>query len=237
MTRSFDESMLTAINALAGKSSHFDHVMSFLAQSHTLRGLVFVSILWWYWFRGGDAALVRQTRSHVICTLAGGVAAIVMARILALFLPFRVRPRFDPKGYFQTPATWPSSDLIHWSSFPSDHAVLFSAFAVGIGLISRRAGLLAFTYFLLFIGFPRIYLGFHYPSDVLAGAVLGAVIGYAFNSRVIREPLSGLTTRFEQSRPALFYLTFFVACDQIATMFDDLRQAASILGRVVRQLA
>ena len=64
--------------------------------------------------------------------------------------------------------------LYGWSSFPSDHAILFMALAVAIFLASRRFGWLALTYTTLCIIGPRVYLGWHWPTDVLAGALLGA---------------------------------------------------------------
>jgi undecaprenyl-diphosphatase len=62
------------------------------------------------------------------------------------------------------------------ASFPSDHAVAAGAVAVGLLLVSRR--LLAWIGVLaaLLIAFSRLYLGVHYPHDVLAGLVLGAVV-------------------------------------------------------------
>jgi undecaprenyl-diphosphatase len=57
-------------------------------------------------------------------------------------------------------------------SFPSDHAA--AAFAIGFAVLafSRRGGIL-FLGAALLIGISRVALGLHYPSDVLAGVVVG----------------------------------------------------------------
>lgn len=66
-------------------------------------------------------------------------------------------------------------------SFPSDHAVMAGAVTAGVFLVSRRLGLLSLLAALL-MAFTRVYVGAHYPGDVLVGLVLGGavtLIGYA----------------------------------------------------------
>lgn len=61
-------------------------------------------------------------------------------------------------------------------SFPSSHAV--NNFAAAFILSSfYRKWLWAFTTFAGLVAFSRVSVGVHYPSDILAGAVLGAGIG------------------------------------------------------------
>ncbi len=63
-------------------------------------------------------------------------------------------------------------------SFPSGHTVssVASAFAICKG--SRKWGAIAFATAIL-IAFSRLYLYVHFPSDVLAGVIIGLVCGYA----------------------------------------------------------
>ncbi len=59
-------------------------------------------------------------------------------------------------------------------SFPSDHAAVAFAIAFGVFAFSRRVGIL-FLAAATLISLSRIALGLHYPSDVLAGALVGWV--------------------------------------------------------------
>jgi len=61
-------------------------------------------------------------------------------------------------------------------SFPSGHAA--TAFAAAALLNGLYAGRLRFLYFLAFwVALSRVYIGVHYPADVLAGALLGIAWG------------------------------------------------------------
>ena len=60
-------------------------------------------------------------------------------------------------------------------SFPSDHATVAGAVAAGILLSNRRWGMVAAVAAVL-MAFSRVYVGAHYPGDVLAGLALGAAV-------------------------------------------------------------
>jgi undecaprenyl-diphosphatase len=66
--------------------------------------------------------------------------------------------------------------VVHSSSFPAGHAATAFAGAVLLSLLAPR---LAPALLLLaaLIGITRVYDGVHYPTDVLAGAALGALVG------------------------------------------------------------
>lgn len=65
------------------------------------------------------------------------------------------------------PASW---------SFPSGHTSSSFAFATAVAANNKKLGVAAYVLAAL-IGFSRIYLGVHYFTDVLAGAVLGVAYG------------------------------------------------------------
>lgn len=59
--------------------------------------------------------------------------------------------------------------------FPSDHATMAGAVAAGLCFVNRRLGITAWVVALL-LAFSRVYVGAHYPHDVIAGLLLGAAV-------------------------------------------------------------
>lgn len=164
------------INAVAGKSVFLDSVMLAVTQFGVPAMVLLVALQWW----------ARENRYHIRhAALSAGLSFLLGLAINQFILLFvhRVRPYDAGVTHLQIA---PSAD---WS-FPSDHATAAFAIVAAFALqrLPRRA--LGFLLLALLVGWSRIYVGTHYLTDVLGGAltgVLGAVLVrvlYRENSRL-----------------------------------------------------
>jgi membrane-associated phospholipid phosphatase len=153
--------------------------------------------------------------------------------MLAALLPFRLRPLYNPELHLHRAFTLDSNTLETWSSFPSDHAVLFFAIATGVFLVHRRAGVCLFLYTTFFIALPRIFLGFHYPSDLLAGGLFGGALAYSAKWPAFRTLITRPGLRLQERSPGLFYACFFFLTVQTAELYGSLRAALNLAYRVL----
>jgi undecaprenyl-diphosphatase len=162
-------------------------------------------------------------------------AALLLSRVIVkVFLPFRVRPLCDATSGLHFPAG--TTDWQNWSSFPSDHAILFFTLTVGLFSISRLLGWIALLDTVFLICLPRLYLGIHYPTDVIAGAVIGVAAGFIARDKAVGICLAKWPLQWVERQPGLFYAVFFVFMYQMAVMFWDVRLLGSELARVLVKL-
>jgi undecaprenyl-diphosphatase len=228
-----DEIILRWLTSLVGRSATFDNALEILSHGEHTDGALVMSIYWWYWFRQTDPSSTQRTRGYLLCTMFAAAVGLFAARILALTLPFRLRPRFEHALNLVWPPAPASLSFVDWSAFPSDHAVMFSALATGLCFISWRTGLGVLLFAVFIVSFPRVYFGLHYPTDILAGVALGALAAYCLNGIAVRRQIAGRALLWESRSPQGFYVALFIITFQFATMFNSLRQGARAVFRLL----
>ena len=130
-----------------------------LAQWAILIGPAVLAILW-----------LAGTEADRAATVATGLAGCLALALAAAISTLVDAPRpFVDAGAFNYLAH------VRDGSFPSDHATL--AFAIAIGLCLHRPPTLPWVWLLLLavaaaVGWARIFLGAHYPSDIAGGALV-----------------------------------------------------------------
>lgn len=235
LVNSFDQTIIGVFNQFAQLSWTVDTLIMTISDSDLLKGYLSLPLLWWAWFRGPRPEEDRRT---VLLTIFGALSAVAVARLLQLTLPFRSRPIHTADLPFTIPHSMPANFLDGWSSFPSDHASLFFALATGLWLVSPLIGLLGFLHAALLVSFPRIYVGLHFPTDILSGALLGvtAVI-IIWKCRGLGRPILDGILKWSHSSPHLFYPALFFLTSELAHLFKDSRWLAENLWHLVKAAA
>jgi undecaprenyl-diphosphatase len=229
-----DEPIVRFLNHFAQVNPAFDRLVVDIADSALLKGGFFMAYFWWLWFKGGKDAASRQ--NAIVVSFAGALFAVAISRILQRLLPFHDRLVHAAATGFVLPAGVDPKSLSDWSSFPSDHAALFFALSTAILFQSRRSGFLAALWTTFVICLPRIYLGFHYPSDIIAGAVLGVAImaGTHFWADSARWPAR--IVDWSRAHQTAFYALAFLATYEMTVLFYDLRALAEDGFHVLRSV-
>ncbi|BAC71794.1 MULTISPECIES: phosphatase PAP2 family protein [Streptomyces] len=164
-----DVTLLYDINGLAKDAPHwFDRAMEFVGEYGLLLAMVLLVVWCWWGVRrrsGEDAA--SSVAALVWAPLAAGIAVLVNVPIRGFVE--RPRPFVDHQGLEVLVSG--KTDF----SFVSDHATLTMAMAVGLFVASRKFGLAGIGLALL-EGFCRVYMGVHYPTDVVGGFALGTAV-------------------------------------------------------------
>src|SRR4051812_3775575 len=137
-------------------------------------------------FVGGHRGIATR-RAVVAAGLSAGLAlavAAIVARVVDRPRPFVGHPH--AVHLFTTHAADPG--------FPSDHATAAFAIAVALLLRSRTWGAIALAAATV-LAITRVAMGIHYPTDVLAGAALGALAALTLHAPRARRLIDALADR------------------------------------------
>ena len=113
----------------------------------------------------------KRTRKVGLAIGLALIFGLIFGNLTLKPLVARIRP-FDARPCIELIISKPSE-----FSFPSGHTLAAFETATAIFMFNKKWG----TYALIFaavMGFSRLYLYVHYPSDVIAGAILGSLFGF-----------------------------------------------------------
>jgi undecaprenyl-diphosphatase len=136
----------------------------------------------------------RLGRPHLVQAGLRGVVAVAAAGLavqLVKHLACRARPKAPGAGaFFQgVPCLGADWELF---SFPSGHAATATALAIVLGVQVPALRLPAAAAAAV-VMLSRVYLGAHFPSDVMAGATLGLVAGILAMAHLEGAPPAGMS--------------------------------------------
>ena len=123
-------------------------------------------------------------------------------------------------------------------SFPSAHTANAFAFATTLSSYHRKFTIVLFAWAIL-VGFSRLYLGLHYFTDIIGGAILGIVVSLVVThaagrvdgelTRIVHESPMLTTWKGVFKVPLVVALQFFQVAYALAT--ELIREVFSIIHR------
>ncbi len=161
----WDWNLFLAINQLAGQSQILDVVAKFFAEDVFW---VFPLLLVALWFLPAPTPVRRARQQASINAVIALAGALLIAHFSGEWF-YRARP-FVAHTVTQLIPYTPDA------SFPSDHTTLAFTLVVALWFSLGRSRWLWVAVGAL-IGLARVFVGVHYPTDVLGGALLGATWG------------------------------------------------------------
>jgi len=164
----FDANIFEAINSLANHSKIIDLIGIFLADYLPyLLVLLLVSFLFW------PKEDKIKNRAMVLVSMAAALIARYGVKNLILFFYDRPRPYVGSTFTHKLISVGADENL---QSFPSGHALFFFALSAVIYSFNKKLGIFFLASSLL-MSIARVFVGVHWPSDILVGAILGIITG------------------------------------------------------------
>ena len=180
-----DEKVFLWINGFAGENSVLDWIVKGLASDYLIPVTLALALVG-SWFIEHDRLTRQEHQIGVFVALTStAISSLAVYTINAAY--FRPRPFVDHPEVAQ--------DVIRLFYQPTDSSFPSNPIAAAVGLsaavwgVNRRLGTALLVCSGLY-GFARIYVGVHYPLDVIAGALIGIVIAFlVFKLRDLMHPI------------------------------------------------
>ena len=182
-----NEAILDGINGIAGHSSALDSFARFMANDGIFVLGAILAVL-------GLLELRRNPRRGIQIGIAAGFAILLTAGFVLVAGHLRTEPRPFVFDHDTLLLSKHAAD----NAFPSDHASYTAAAGI-VGILAwHRWGILVGA-FIVLIGLARVFVGVHYPDDILAGWIGGGIAAvvawFAVATLRARLPARGAASR------------------------------------------
>jgi undecaprenyl-diphosphatase len=181
-------------------------------------------VLWVYAERTGQETIRRR----VLTIMLGSVVAVLLTVVAGALVSWPP-PIRDPG----IAALYPSSMLsnLNTNCFPSQSTAAYAAIAAGVYSLHKATGWVLWILVALFVALPRMLMGGHYFTDVVAGAIL-ALLGYGAVRYLLETRLISKVDLFAERQPLAklaLELLMFVWIVQVTMEFREVTWAKVVL--------
>lgn len=244
-----DQAVFVAANQIVARSWALDSLMAMALESPVVKAGPLGALFLFAWFRLGGAKPVEVRRRVLAVTL---LAMFLIAPTTKIFSEGAMEPRpvvLAQPGYSLRDGQLVESPRLEvrllqtgelaaraeglrqgrptsndFDAFPSDHAAIYVAMALGIFLACRLAGTLALLWTAFVVLGLRVAVGMHWLSDILVGAAAGAALLLALQlvASRFRKRLDPALLRWSQrwqgATAAMLFLLLIEAAGPMKTM-------------------
>jgi undecaprenyl-diphosphatase len=160
------------------------------AEAYAVYGIVvFAALIVLGWWLARDKGSI--TMAYALLTPVAAVVALLVQQVI-------VRLVDEARPYALHPDALVLVSRTSDPSFPSDHACVVGAVAAGLFFVDRRLGWVT-TALAGLMAVTRVYVGAHWPLDVVVGLVVGAAVAAAVLV-LLRRPVARLVDAAASTR-------------------------------------
>jgi undecaprenyl-diphosphatase len=172
--------LLSRLAAWAGQSPG---LLRFLEQGvghGAFGGVWYAAALFAFWVQGAQPGR-EEVRRRMLTLALGSAGAVALTFLAAAAVSWP-----PPSAHPALAGLYPESFGVNLNenAFPSQSTAFFAALSAGIYTLRRDVGACAWIGVVLLVALPRVVLGGHYASDVLAGLCVG-LAGHALSFRLL----------------------------------------------------
>jgi membrane-associated phospholipid phosphatase len=188
-----------------------------LSQNALVNGFIYAVVLFMFWHFSEDNDQGRAERvvlTILIGTVIGALCSLALQQVI----------RWPPPAFYPpTRSLYALHSRLspNRNSFPSDSAMLYSTVAFGMAAWSRKLSMALLGWLVVFVEPIRIFVGGHYPSDILAGVLLGFCSLRA--ATVLIQSLPQIAS-LASSQATVFRLILFLWLFEIGNEFKDVSE-------------
>lgn len=164
----FDITVFNFLNSFANHSAILDYVGIFFANySQYVLGAILLYLLFY------QQEKRNINRPMVTVSLIAAILARLVVKTAILLIHGRPRPYVVLETAHKL---IPTSIAENFQSFPSGHTIFFFALATVLYQFNKKLG--AWFYVAaLAMGIARIFVGVHWPTDIIGGIIMGTLVG------------------------------------------------------------